>query len=396
MKVIIIGAGAAGLTAAIKAATNGAEVTVLEHENKPGKKIMITGNGKCNITNTNLSGEKYYGNGEFIRKVLSQFDAEDTIKFFHDMGVITKNKNGYIYPQSGQASTVLNTLRDTAIHLGVSIKTNNQIEKIEKKNTGFDVHIGIVMHCDKLIIATGGMSYPKTGSRGDGYKLAKNFGHTIIEPKPALTALICDKNSLLKASGVRVQAKVSVKDNGKIVATDIGEVQIADYGISGIPIFNISHMTKTGSEIIIDFMSESDDIHTKNMITDSLRRRYFMSVSQALNGIFHEKLVNALLDDLEINKSQKAASISDFQIDCLVKKIKNYTLCVKSRRGFDFAQITQGGIDTNEINGETMESKLVNNLYFAGEILDVDGICGGYNLQFAWATGAIAGGNCHG
>lgn len=394
MKVIIIGAGAAGLTAAINAAKTGAKVTVLEHENKPGKKILVTGNGKCNITNTNLNSEKYYGDKEFVSKILDTFGAQHTIEFFNEMGVVTKDKNGYIYPASEQASTVLNTLRDKALSLGVSIKTNNMVDKIEKTKDGFDVHIGIVLHCDKLIITTGGMSFPKTGSTGDGYKWAKDFGHNIIEPKPALTALACENNSLLKASGVRCHAKVSAINNGVVAAEDIGELQLADYGISGIPVFNISRMADIETEIVIDFMPEIDFDDAENMIKDIFTKRSFMYASVALNGILNEKLSLSILESVNINKSQKAKDISVEQIKELVKKLKEYKVIVKSRRGFDYAQVTQGGIDTNEINSDTMESKLVKGLYFAGEIIDVDGICGGYNLQFAWSTGSIAGRNC--
>lgn len=394
MKVIIIGAGAAGLTAAINAAKSGAKVTVLEHENKPGKKILVTGNGKCNITNTNLNYEKYYGDRAFITKVLESFGVQDTLDFFGDMGIVTKDKNGYIYPASEQASTVLNTLRDTAINLGVSIKTNNKVEKIEKAKDGFYIHIGIVLHCDKLIIATGGMSFPKTGSTGDGYKWAKEFGHNIIEPKPALTSLVCQNNSLLKAAGVRVHGKVSVITDDKKMGDDTGELQITDYGISGIPVFNISRLANSGSEIIIDFMPQISFDDVENMIKDIFMKRSFMSVSAVLNGILNEKLSLSILESVNINKSQKAEEISAEQLRELVKKIKGYKVIIKSRRGFDYAQVTQGGIDTSEINADTMESKLFQGLYFAGEIIDVDGICGGYNLQFAWATGAIAGRNC--
>ncbi|MFQ9515455.1 MAG: NAD(P)/FAD-dependent oxidoreductase [Eubacterium sp.] len=395
MKVIIIGAGAAGLTAAIKAAECGASVTVLEHENKPGKKILITGNGKCNITNTNLSADKYYGKKEFIEKVIRSFNCRDTITFFENMGVVTKDKNGYIYPMSDQASTVLNTLRDTALNMGVSIKTNNSIERIEKSADGFDIHIGILLHCDKLIIATGGKSFPKTGATGEGYRWAETFGHRIITPKPALTALICKNTGLSKASGVRTRAKISVINHGTVSGSDMGEIQITDYGVSGIPVFNVSRLADTGSKLTIDFMPDLDFEYAEKLIKNIMKNRWFMSVSSALNGYFNDRLIHAILDSSNIDRAISAKKITKGQIHELTCRIKEYTVEVKSRRGFEFAQVTQGGIDTDEIDGNTMESKLIHNLYFAGEIMNVDGICGGYNLQFAWSTGMIAGGNCH-
>lgn len=394
MKTIIIGAGAAGLAAAIAAAKNGSDVTILEHENKVGKKILITGNGKCNLTNKNMDCCKYYGNKEFINDVLNSFDENDTISFFESIGLITKSKRGYIYPMSEQALTVLNTLRDAAVNLGVKIKTNNFVEKVLCSKEGFDVHMGIVMHCDNLIIATGGMAAPKTGSDGSGYKIARSMGHNIIEPKPALTALVCRNNNLNKASGVRVNAKIRVIDKEKIIGSDIGELQITDYGISGIPVFNVSRLTYEGTNIIIDFMPEIEIDEAEKIIRNLLKKREYMSMLSAMNGLFNDKLSTAILNETNLDKTMKAEMITPEQIKSLVNVIKNYKVTVKSRRGFDYAQVTQGGIDTAEINSLTMESKLVKNLYFAGEIIDVDGICGGYNLQFAWATGTMAGGNC--
>lgn len=394
MDVIIIGAGASGLTAGITAALNGAKVTILEHENKPGKKILTTGNGKCNITNKILDVDKYYGNEKFINDVLDSFGFEDTINYFNQLGIVTKDKNNYIYPASEQASTVLNTLRDKAIDLGVSIKTNNEIKNIEKTSDGFCIDIGIKLNCQKLIIATGGMSFPKTGSRGDGYTIAKKFGHRIIEPKPALTALICENNTLFKASGVRTQATVKVTDESGVEHQHSGELQITDYGISGILVFNISRLTNKGSRIYIDFMPNYEKEELINILTKSFKARKHMTIPGGLNGLLNDKLSSVILEALKIDKNTKSQDITMNQILEIANILKKYTVTVKNRKGFDFAQVTAGGVDTVEIDSKTMMSKIVPNLYFTGEIINVDGICGGYNLQFAWATGAIAGGNC--
>lgn len=389
MNVVIIGAGAAGLTAAICGAKNGDNVTVIEHESKPGKKIAITGNGKCNITNRNVSSEKYYGDKKFIETILAQFHYKDTLEFFENIGVFCYEKNGCYYPNSSQAVTIVNSLRDYALNLGVAIKTNNSVKKIKKKNCQFVIDIGIPLTCDKLIIAAGGMAAPKTGSDGSGYLLAEQFGHTIIEPRPALTGLICD-NSLKKASGVRVKAKVSI-DNTEIF--DEGELQITDYGISGIPVFNISRMTETGTGIIIDFLPDD----TYERISEKIKKIFMVrpksSVFHALNGLLNEKLSNAILMKMNFNGSTLCENISDEDIKMIVNIIKGFKITVQKRKGFDFAQVTEGGVCTQEIDPNTMESRICENLYFAGEIIDVDGICGGYNLQFAWSSGYIAGGH---
>lgn len=391
MKTIIIGGGAAGLVAAIHAAENGCEVTILEKENKPGKKILITGNGKCNLTNRDMSSHKFCGNREFVETILSLFDVNDTIQFFRRLGLYTYEKKGYVYPMSNQAVTVLNTLREHALHLGVKIKTNNHIDKIEKRNSKFYVHIGIVLECDSLILATGGMAAPNTGSDGSGYEWAEKMGHHIVTPKPALTALVCKKDALNKASGVRIHAEVTVKG---CTQKESGEVQITDYGISGIPIFNISRIVETGDVVLLDFMPELSNEQLLDRFYEIKKNCPDFDVRATLLGMFHEKMTRALLEKANIDGSLKISTMAKEDFIKLTACIKEYMLVVEKRRGFEYAQVTQGGVCIDEICPETMESALVKNLFFAGEIIDVDGKCGGYNLQFAWATGAIAGRNC--
>ena len=386
MKVVIIGAGAAGLMAAVTAAKCGHKVTVIEHENKPGKKINITGNGKCNITNSVLTPDKYYGNKDFIDNVIDKFNYKDTLNFFENIGVYCYEKNGFYYPLSNQANTVTNALYNEALSLGVTIKTNNNVKSITKKADGFILDIGIELFCDKLIIATGGMAAPKTGSDGSGYELAKNLGHNIINPHPALTALVCDEK-LKKASGVRVKAKVWIKDKN---TEDLGELQITDYGISGIPVFNISRNVDEGGKVILDFAPDYTYDEVKILLEKILKRRDKMSALTALNGLFNEKLAAVFLKEMKLQSNVKCTDITD-KITMLCDIIKSFEVTVKRKKGFDFSQVTSGGVNTVEINKDTMESLICTNLYFAGEIIDVDGRCGGYNLQWAWATGYLAG-----
>ena len=386
MKVVIIGAGAAGLMAAITAAECGHKVTVIEHENKPGKKINVTGNGKCNITNSALTPDKYYGNKDFINNVIERFNYKDALNFFENMGVYCYEKNGFYYPLSNQAVTITNALYNEALSLGVTIKTNNNVKSVTKKDDGFVLDIGIDLFCDKLIIATGGMAAPKTGSDGSGYELAKALGHTIVKPCPALTALVCDEK-LKKASGVRVKAKVQIKDKN---IKDLGELQLTDYGISGIPVFNISRSVNEKENVIIDFAPDYTYDEVKILLEKILKRRDKMPVLTALNGLFNEKLAAVFLKEIKLQSNVKCTDVID-KITMLCDIIKSFEVTVKRKKGFDFSQVTSGGVNTSEINRDTMESLICPNLYFAGEIIDVDGRCGGYNLQFAWSSGYIAG-----
>lgn len=388
MKTIIIGAGAAGLTAGIFAAKNQSEVTIIEHEKQAGKKILSTGNGRCNMSNENLDSSMYYGDTAFIDSVLEKFGVQQMKDFFQSIGLYTCSKNGYLYPMSMQANSVLTFLRDTAVSLGVKIKTNNEITDISHKNNKFFVNIGIELECDQLIIATGGCSFPKTGSDGSGYNLAQKLGHSIVKPEPALTALTCDDDLLKKASGVRIQSIVSMK--GK---KQTGELQITDYGISGIPVFNISRLANPKDSVSIDFAPDIDHESLYQMISHLMWQNNTRTIDFALNGLFHEKITTVFTNKLKIH-NKPCSSLTENDVKHLVERIKNYIVGVQKRRGFEFAQVTAGGVSTDEINPLTMESKKMKNLYFAGEIMDVDGICGGYNLHFAWASGAIAGGSC--
>ena len=391
-KVIIVGGGAAGLVAAITAAKNGKKAVILEKENKTGKKILVTGNGKCNLTNEEMTSNHYYGDRVFIETVLGKFGTEDTIKFFKQCGVITKKKGSYIYPHSEQAQTIANKLREVALKNGVTIKTNNKVESIIKTEDGFDVDTGFVQHCDEVILATGGSAFPQSGSDHSGCVLAKKLGHTIIEQQPALTGLICENNPLKKAGGVRVNTCIRLFTDESAFISESGELQITDYGISGIPVFNISRLAFPKTKIEIDFLPEYTLEQTQIILKEMIDNDENSELAKILQGLFHEKLANVFIQSISAKQKVKVSDLTDEQICTLVRYIKNYPQTVVSRRGFEYAQVTSGGVSTDEICQDTMESKIVRGLYFAGEIIDVDGICGGYNLQFAWATGAIAGG----
>ena len=287
-----------------------------------------------------------------------------------------------------QAGSVLTILRNAALDLGVKIKANNNVHKICLENDRFLIDIGIELECDQLILATGGCSFKKTGSDGSGYKLAEELHHTVVSPKPALTALICNDNLLSKASGVRIHASVTAKGH-----KHTGDLQITEYGLSGIPVFNISRLVTTGDTIQIDFMPEFSEEQLMNMISHLIMNGKEKNTDIVLNGLFPDKIAVLFTTKLNIH-NQACHTIDKDKISELAGLIKNYNISVQKRRGFEFAQATAGGVSTDEIDPERMESKKIKNLFFAGEIINVDGICGGYNLHFAWASGMIAGGSC--
>lgn len=380
-RVLIIGGGAAGLMASIMAARNGAQVTLLEHNEKPGKKICATGNGKCNLTNLSSPLDAYRGScPDFAKGALDIFSVQDTIRFFSELGIYTVNKNGYLYPHSGQASSVVDVLLMEARYRKVKIKTNAHVTEIRKeKGIWMAVTEGWIYEGDAIILANGSCASKILGADGSGYAIAKQLGHKIIPPLPALTALKC-KGNFAKWAGVRTDGAVTLCINGIPMKQERGELQLTEYGISGIPVFQLSRYAVRGIAegcritLLVDFLPE----FTKEALMDFLERRRkncpYKSQKELLVGLFSEKLIQVLSSEKDISMA-----------------IKEYPLLVTGGLDFDQAQICSGGVDTTQVYSDTMESMLHKGLYFAGELLDIDGTCGGYNLQWAWSSGAVAG-----
>lgn len=399
-QVVIVGGGASGLMAGIAAAREGAEVTILEHMDRVGKKLLSTGNGRCNMTNLSLRAEYYRcSQKQFPMKVLDRFSVWDTLTFFDELGIVTKNRNGYIYPNSEQASSVLDTLRLEAEHHGIRIVLNCRIDKITKGGKGqFLVEAeGKTYRANSLILATGSKAAPVTGSDGSGYEYAAKFGHRIIRPLPALVQLRCEGKFFKQLAGIRCEAVVKLKCDGKILAADEGELQLTDYGISGIPTFQISRFAsvalsegKTVSAVI-DFFPTKSMEDTRQFLKQRLQRLAYRSAGEFLTGVLNRKLATVLLKLSGIHQEETVAQIKPAMLERLVNHIKLFEVPVTATNSFEQAQVCCGGVDTREVRPETMESRLTAGLYLTGELLDVDGICGGYNLQWAWSTGAIAG-----
>jgi predicted Rossmann fold flavoprotein len=399
--VIIIGAGASGLMAAAAAASKGARVALLEHKDDIGKKILATGNGRCNFTNTDMSVNKFHGSKTLIKNGLSQFNYADTIRFFKELGIPAYDNAGYIYPNSRQAASVVAAFRMELMRLHVDTKTGINITDIKPA----DDRTGYCIQTDKgsfksqrLIIACGLTASPKLGSDGSLFRQIEALGHHIQKPLPALCGFSCDGLNFKKITGVRCDATVASVIDGQMTEQNTGELQLADYGISGIPVFQISSLMSRALnkgqkvEVIIDFLPAFIDDELNGYIKDrSITTTDNRSLNEMLNGLLNNKLLLELIHKSGVSPDKKGRLLTDDDCKSLTRSIKHTAVSVKKPRGLEFAQVCAGGIYTKEIDVRTLESKIHPGLYFCGELLDVDGICGGYNLQWAWTSGYIAG-----
>lgn len=413
-QILVIGGGASGMMAAIQAARNGGKVTILEHTDRVGKKLLSTGNGRCNLTNLYQAEECYRcGQKGFTSKTLEQFSMEDTLSFFGELGIIPKDRNGYIYPNSDQASSVLDVLRMELDHQKVQVLLNCQIESVRFLGSFFvQTNMGQI-EGDVLILAAGSKAAKVTGSDGSGYALAQSLGHKIVTPLPALVQLRCRESHYRQLAGIRTEARVSLmaqkpvdissrqlkekRNSWEVLAEDRGELQLTDYGLSGIPVFQISRYAAISLhkgyyvKACIDFLPQMTLQETEELVDRRQRQMEYKTCEQWMTGLFNKKLGLVLLKLAGIEAGQKASQVPTSRWKQLVKQIKRYETEIVSVNSFEHAQVCCGGVDTKEVYAGTMESQKVPGLYFAGEILDVDGICGGYNLQWAWSSGAVAG-----
>ena len=392
MRTIIIGGGASGLVAAIYASNN-SDVTIIEKNSTLGKKILITGNGKCNYWNDYQDISNYYSNNiDILKKILSEDNKEDIKELFNKIGLVPKIKNGYYYPYSNQAVTVqtalikevenknIKVLLDTTV---LDVSYNNEF--IVKTNKG-------EFKADKVIVATGSYACPKTGSDGFGYEIAKKYNHTIIKPVPSLVQLKAKGNFFKEWAGIRADVEVSYEG-----FSEIGEIQLTDYGVSGVCVYNLSSMISRDLLVttpilkinFIPFIKTSDEL--LKYMDDRNKTVKNRNISELLDGLLNYKLVNLLLKLSNIDRFDYWNNISINKKNILMDNIINFTLEITDTTGFDKAQTCSGGIPLSEINPYTMESLKKKGLFFTGELLDADGKCGGYNLEFAFITGMLGG-----
>lgn len=422
-RTVVIGGGASGCMAAIAAAQAGADVLLLEKNEKLAKKIYATGNGRCNLTNLYMDASCYHTQkgGEDLPRIMeavSRFSPEDLLSFFEDLGVFTHDRDGYVYPRTDQAETIARALEKKIRSLGIQVLTRCCVTDVErdgdifllrvrreaqKKNRTEKKTSALVtqtFQAQAVILCTGGMAAPSFGSTGDGYRFAAAFSHHLVPPLPALTQLECRCPHLKRAAGVRCAASVTLAEKTvppKVLAVETGELQITEYGISGIPVMQLSaaaaRALHAGQTLFvrIDFLPW---FQGEELFAQEIRRRLGEDRNQMLGDLFlgltHKKAVDLLLSQKGLQAEMKAKRFSQKELEDILRSFRAFDMDVLSVRSFTHAQVTSGGIPLSEIR-DTFSSKYQQGLYMAGELLDVDGRCGGYNLQWAMTSGFLAG-----
>ena len=404
-KVIVVGAGAAGVFAAGTAAENCAEVLLLERNPKIGRKVLITGKGRCNVTHhtdeVDTLIQNIPGNGRFLYSAFSNFMPQDTIDFFEDYGVPLKIERGNrVFPQSDKASDIVDAMARYLADVGVQIKQARVTELLTENGTvkGVKTESGEVFFADRVILTTGGKSYPKTGSTGDGYVLAQSVGHTVTPLRPSLSALRCREGFCSDCSGLSLRnVAITIHDtkNQKIIYEDFGEMLFTHFGVSGPMILSASaHMREMQAErytIHLDLKPALSPEKLDARILRDFSENLNKSISNTLGLLLPRSIIPAVLHRAGLRPSEKINQITKEQRTRLAETVKNLTLTVMDFHDIKEAIVTAGGVKTSEVNPKTMESKLCRGLYFAGELLDCDGYTGGFNLQIAFSTGRLAG-----
>lgn len=398
---IIIGAGASGLIASIIAARSGIQITLLEQNSKIGKKILVSGNGKCNIDNKYINLNRFYSqNPGFIEKVLDGYDFEMIEKFFTSIGLeLIEGKEGKMFPLSLQASSVVELLEYEAKDLGVHIICDCTVTSISKEDNTFTLETSQgTKLCEKLLITSGSPAAPQLGGSNSGYAFATKMGHTLIPRHPSLVQLCSEESWVKGCAGVKVAGVAKLYANGEYITEKKGDLLFTKYGISGLAILDLSREVSTRlanfdyCELSLDLMPEFSKEKLTNLLLNRIQSESKKPIELWLQGVVNKKLVPIIIEQSK-SKVKAENELNRKEINKLVHSIKNLKLSINDTKGFEGAEVSTGGIDTREINPKTMESNIVKNLFFAGEILDVDGDRGGFNFHFAWVSGLRAGRN---
>ncbi len=393
--IAVIGGGAAGMVCAIAASENkNNAVTVYERGSRIGRKILATGNGRCNMTNLYADISHYHGaDTSFISYAADNFWVGETLDFFSALGILYKVEDeGKVYPYSDQASAVLDVLRQRLIRNGVGIVTGFEVKEVKKKDKKFEIsdYNGRLAFSDIVVIATGGKAAPDLGSNGSGYNILSSFGHHISEVSPSLVQIKTAGDIPKKLKGIKVNAAVSM--GGR---TELGEVLFTDYGLSGPPVFSLSAYLYDNKTVSLDIMNEYGVSDIEALIKERILQNPDILLEDFLVGVLNKKVGQIIIKDSNISPlSRKASTLTEEEILTLAKRIKNWSFKVTGTMSWNNAQVTKGGAMTRDFDPRTMESKLVKGLYAAGEVLDIDGDCGGFNLQWAWSSGYLAGAAC--
>lgn len=391
MKIAVIGGGASGIAAAIAARRNGASVTIYEGTERIGRKILATGNGRCNMTNVNADIGNYYGNNvEFMRDTIDTYWVMQTLAFFSELGILYKEEeNGKVYPYSDRASSVLDVLRMCLDDEGVIVKTGFEVSDIEKADSEFCISSfkGEKEYADRVIVACGGKAAPDLGTRGGGYELLKRFGHTITPLKPSLVQIKTDTEIVKKLKGIKINAKLTIGNN-----SESGEILFTEYGLSGPPVFSLSSRLDNHKMAVIDIFPHMSEEELAGAVYTRMALNPDRKLEEFFTGMINKRIGQAILKQLDIAPLSRCASdMSDSELEKLIKTLKCWSFNITGTMSWNNAQVTKGGANTREFNSKTMESLKQKGIYACGEILDIDGDCGGYNLQWAWSSGYIAG-----
>ncbi len=396
-EIVIIGGGASGMAAAIEAARCGDRVTLLERMDRVGKKLLATGNGRCNLMN--VGAWRYPGGAGFAGEVLKQCDAQAQQRFWHELGLhLRTEEGGRVYPVSGQASSVLDTLRIAMERARVRVETGVHVDSIRREKGGWTVVAGEKRYRgERVIVCGGGCAQPKMGSDGSCYGLLRSQGHRIITPQPCLTQILTDTSAIRGLSGIRVKATIRVMHQQKLLHEESGEALFADYGMSGVCVMQCARYAYPGCMLALDLLAGMGFASAEKMEAELLRRKAQWSalpMEQLMTGLCVPRLTLALCAAAGIRcKDRTVGTLTRQEASMLAKVTGGWLLPVKGVKGFESAQVARGGADCREFDPATMVSRLAPGLHAAGEVLDVDGDCGGFNLMFAFASGILAGRN---
>lgn len=387
MNVIIVGGGSSGMVAAITSKRCGNNVTIIEKNNTLGKKLLLTGNGRCNYFNEDMSLSNFYSNKD-VSKFINQNNLDKVKIFFDSVGIVPRIKDGYFYPYSNTSTSIQNSLLKEIKNLGIKI-INEEVIDINSNDKFIIKTNNNIYTCDKLILATGGITYPKTGSNGFGYKILSKLGHNVNKVKPALVPLITDE-IVNDWKGIRVNVKAKLYVDNELTGEQKGEAQLTDYGISGICIMNISRFVDAYKKntLEIDFLPIIDDLY--KFMDERNKKLKNRTIIELLESLINYKLLYFIFKKIHISVDKSWSELKETEKEAIVNSLKKYKLNIIGTKDENYGEVTTGGVDLDEIS-ENCESKIIKNLFITGELLDIDGVCGGYNLTNAWISGILAG-----
>ena len=395
MNVCVIGGGAAGMLAALTAAENGHRVLLLERQSRVGRKLLATGNGRCNLSNYHVSPAHYHGGAGFCDFALSQFDVGETLQYFASLGLLTVSEaSGRIYPMSNMAGSVLDVLRYALERPEIDLQTGQTVTAVRKMPEGFSVKTETDTFSARcLILAAGGAAGSKVGGGMDGYRLAKSLGHHRTALYPSLVQLKTDPTYPRALKGVKAQCGISICRGSQVLARNSGEVLFTEYGVSGPVIFDLSRSVSAGGSdltCLLNFFPDWEEAEVLHWLSQRQAAMATHEASTLLTGSCHTRLGQMICKSAGFT-NQRAAGLTRDDLRRIAGQATHFALPITGTCGFDQAQVTAGGLDTSEFDPRTLQSRLVPGLYACGELLDIDGDCGGYNLQWAWSSGRLAG-----